>query len=299
MGKEQDATNDGDNQEIVDTPENQEYVADNPGGDDSSSSEDQARALGWKPQDEYTGRPEKWTDADAFLEVHGKNNGALRRALDAQAKELNDLRKQMSGLSAANQRIFDLQIKKATEEHNQQIAFLKAQSKEARLAGDFETAEELHDQLEAVQKQGPDLPEVSEKPQPKQQPHWRDDPILAQWADENPWFEKDDDLNMFAGAKGMRLRQENPNMPFKDLLEEVAIAVKKTFPFKFATSARPINRVEGATPGTTNAAAAKNTYASLPKDAKAMCDEDVAAGNVKSQKDWVELYYSYDDRRKK
>lgn len=285
--------------QTLDEPAESDYVPDNSDlSDDSDSAvEDQARALGWKPEDEYTGRPGKWTDAETFLEVHGKNNGALRRALDEQAKELKELRKEMKGLSAANQRIFDLQIKKAQEEHNQQIAFLKAQRKEARLAGDFETAEELENQLEAAQKQGPELPEIVEKQNTKQ-PNWRDDPILAKWADENPWFESDEDLNTFAGAKGVKLRQENPNMPFRELLDKVTSATIKAFPLKFATSARTVNRVEGATPGTTNAAAARNTYASLPKEAKVMCDEDVAAGNI-TQKKWVELYYSYDDRRKK
>lgn len=286
----------------VDTSENADYIPNNADDGDTSSSdsvEEQARALGWMPQEEYTGRPEKWTDADAFLEVHGKNNGALRRALDAQAKELAEVKRAMKGLDSSHKRIFDLQIKKANEEHGQQIAFLKAQRKEARLAGDFETAEELEDQLEAAQKKGPELPEVAEVQNAKPTPHWRDDPILAGWADDNPWFEKDEDMNTYAGAMGIRLRQQHPDMDFRKLLDEVTARTKKAFAAKFTGSgSSQLNRVEGATPGATSGAAARNTYASLPKDAKAMCDEDVSAGNM-TQKAWVDLYFGYDDRRKK
>lgn len=284
---------------IVDIEENVGYVPNSADSEDLAGGvEEQARALGWKPEEEYTGRPDKWTDAEAFLEVHGKNNGALRRALDEQAKELKEIRKQMAGLDTAHRKVFELQIKKANEEHAQQIAFLKAQRKEARLSGDFETAEELEDQLEAAQKKGPELPEVQSQATTPQK-HWRDDPILAGWADENPWFEKDEDMNTYAGAMGIRLRQQNPDMDFRKLLDEVAVRAKKAFAGKFTGSGgSQLNRVEGATPGATSGAAARNTYASLPKEAKAMCDEDVAANNM-TQKAWVELYFSYDDRRKK
>ena len=290
-------------EQSIDTEENAEYVPNNADGESENSSdgvEEQARALGWMPQEEYSGRPEKWTDAEAFLEVHGKNNGALRRALDKQAKELEEVKRQMKGLDSSHKRIFDLQIKKAQEEHDQQIAFLKAQKREARRSGDFETADELEDQLEAAQKKGPELPEVTEVQNAKTTPHWRDDPVLAKWADKNPWFEKDEDLNTYAGAMGIRLRQAHPGMDFAELLDKVTERAKKAFPAKFddARGGGTLNRVEGATPGTTSGAAARNTYAVLPKEAKAMCDEDVAAGNM-TQKAWVELYFGYDDRRKK
>src|ERR1700679_3767740 len=71
--------------------------------------EEQARALGWKPEEEFDGNPGKWTDAEAFLELHSKNNGALRKALAAQAKQLEVLQKQMAGMDASHKKIFDLQ----------------------------------------------------------------------------------------------------------------------------------------------------------------------------------------------
>ena len=118
------------NQEVLDNAEIPEYAPNNteisPSGDEGV--EEQARALGWKPEDEFDGNPAKWTDAEAFLELHGKNNGALRKALAAQAKDLEDLKKQMRGLDGAHKKIFEIQLKKQKDEFDQQVAFLRAQS---------------------------------------------------------------------------------------------------------------------------------------------------------------------------
>ena len=265
---------------------------------ESSDAEEQARALGWVPEEEYTGNPSKWADAETFLEVHSKNNGALRKAVAAQAKDLADLKQQMRGMDSAHKRIFEIQIKKQRDEFDQQVAFLKAQKREALRSGEHETAADLDEQIEGLRERGPDLPEA-----PRQtpnanglMPNWRENKVLASWADRNAWFDKDEDMSAYAGAMGQKLRAENPSMPFTDLLEEVTGRVRRAFPHKFAGGRR--NPVEGGTPGETQAARTGKSYAALPRDAKAACDEAVAEGNL-TQKAWVELYYGYDDRRKK
>lgn len=294
------AENTDTNEIIVDNDKNLEYVPDNNESSTTNtdeSVEDQARALGWKPQEEYSGKPGKWADAEEYLEVHGKNNGALRRALDQQAKDLAELRREIKGLDASHKRIFDLQLKKAKDEHAQQIAFLKSQRSEARRTGDYEAVDELETQLEEVQKRGPDLPDVADvqTQNTTPNPNWRDNATLAAWADKNPWFEKDEDMSLFAGTLGVKMRKDNPDMDYEKLLEKVSERVRKAFPTKFAEGNRP-NRVEGATPGATSGASARNSYAALPKEAKQACDEEVASGNM-TQKAWIELYHSYDDRR--
>lgn len=264
----------------------------NAGGD----TEEQARALGWKPQDEFEGNPEKWTDAESFLEVHSKNNGVLRKALASQAKQLEALQRQMQGMDAAHRKIFDMQIKKQKEEFDQQIAFLKAQKREALRSGEHEAAADIDEQIDSLREKGPDLPDAP-KTQPQQQTQdWRKNPVMMDWASRNPWFEKDEDMSAYAGGIGQAIRSANPQMDFKDLLEEVSVRVRKAFPQKFTASRR--TPVESATPGATSAASGSRSYASLPKDAKTACDEAVADGQL-TQKEWVELYYGYDDRRKR
>jgi hypothetical protein len=284
-----------DNQDIPEYRSGDEHPeTGNPGGDDV---EEQARALGWKPEDEFDGNPGKWAPAEEFLELHSKNNGALRKALAAQAKQLEALQRQMSGMDAAHKKIFDMQIKKQKDEHEQALTFLKAQKREALRDGQHDTAADIEEQIDALRERGPELPDVPETSKAQTtQLDWRQNPTMVEWAKQNPWFDEDMSMTDMAGGSGARIRAANPNMPFRELLDEVAKEVRKAFPHKFQTARR--NPVEGATPGATTAATGARTYASLPKDAKAACDEAVSEGGL-TQKQWVELYYGYDDRRKR
>ncbi len=286
-------------QESVDNDEIPEYRPDgeadvlpNAGGSDA---EDQARALGWVPEEEYTGNPSKWADAETFLEVHSKNNGALRKALAAQAKDLEELKQQMRGMDSAHKKIFEIQIKKQKEEFDQQVAFLKAQKREALRSGEHEAAADIDEQIDSLRERGPDLPEAPQT-QSIAPPDWRTNSDMVSWAKRNPWFDVDEDMSAYAGGMGQQIRRNNPNMPFTELLEEVTVRVRKAFPQKFGGARR--NPVEGGTPGETAAARTGKSYESLPRDAKAACDEAVADGGL-TRKQWVELYYGYDDRRKK
>jgi hypothetical protein len=288
-------------QEDVDNDDIPEY---RPGGeaDDlpnagGSDAEDQARALGWVPEDEYTGNPGKWADAETFLEVHSKNNGALRKAVAAQAKDLQELKNQMRGMDSAHKKIFEIQIKKQKEEFDQQVAFLKAQKREALRSGEHETAADIDEQLDGLRERGPDLPELPDTtPKGVAPQEWRTNADMVAWAKHNPWFDKDEDMTLLAGGLGQSIRRANPNMPFTELLEEVSVKVRKAFPHKFAGARR--SPVEGGTPGETQAVRTGKSYESLPRDAKAACDEAVSDGGL-TRKQWVELYYGYDDRRKK
>ena len=291
-----------DTQEVVDTPEVLEYRATyehtdlpNAGGDDV---EGQARALGWKPEEEFEGNPGKWTDAESFLELHSKNNGALRKAVAAQAKKLEEFEKQMSSMDAAHKKIFDIQLRKQKDEFDQQVAFLKAQKREALRSGEHETAADIDEQLDTLRERGPELPDVPETPQSKSSDpnDWKKNPVMVEWASRNSWFTVDKELTAFAGGTGQALRANNPDMDFAKLLDEVTRLAQKAYPEKFGT--RRSSGVEEATPGATRMASNAKTYGSLPKDARAACDEAVSEGGI-TQKQWVELYYGYDDRRKR
>lgn len=281
-----------DNEEIIlDNEEIPDYIAT---ADSSESFEEQAKALGWKPEDEYTGKPGNWTDAEKFLAIHGKNNGALKKALEKQATELAELKKQMSGLDAAHRKMFDIQLKKAKDEHEQQLSFLKAQRKEAVRNGEFEAVDELDTQIEVAKTRGPDIPETTQ-PAASQQ-DWRENPVMISWVAKNDWFNKDEDMSMFAGNLGPQIRAQNPTITFEELLNKVAERVKKAFPHKFSSGEDRPNKVEGSTPAG-QGRNEKGTYASLSKDEKQACDE--AVENGMTQKKWLELFNGYENRRAK
>src|ERR1700677_4051887 len=173
--------------EALDGDDIPEYRPDNvdvedPSGDDGTV-EEQARALGWKPEDEFKGDKSKWTDADSFLETHSRNNGALRASNAALARDMAELKAQMRGMDVAHKKIFEIQIKKQKDEFDQQVAFLKAQKREALRSGEHETAADIEEQLDTLRERGPELPDVPETPQSKTpDPNdWKKNPVMVEW----------------------------------------------------------------------------------------------------------------------
>jgi hypothetical protein len=290
-----------DSSDVLDNQDIPEYSSE---GNDSVSHtesaqevEEQARMLGWVSEDEYKGDPQRWADASSFLELHSRNNSVLRKALAKQSKDLEELKNQMRGMDSAHRQIFEIQIKKQKEEHEQQISFLKAQKREALRSGEHETAADIDEQLDTLRERGPNLPEAPAPKQAHDPNEWKKNPTMVAWAERNPWFDKDEDMSLYAGGIGQKIRVDNPNMPFSELLEEVTVRVRKAFPAKFAGGRR--SPVEGTTTGETRAATSGRTYESLPRDAKAACDEALSDNPGLTKKQWVELYYGYDDRRKR
>src|ERR1700677_3443164 len=131
-------------QEVVDNDDIPVYRSAEDHADPTTAAgddvEEQARALGWKPEEEFEGNPGKWTDAESFLELHSKNNGALRKAVAAQAKKLEEFEKQMSSMDAAHKKIFDIQLRKQKDEFDQQVAFHKTQKRDRLRSGARATA---------------------------------------------------------------------------------------------------------------------------------------------------------------
>ena len=61
--------------------------------------EQEARTLGWVPQEEFKGDPNRWVDADTFVErghtvmpILRKNNERLETLVKQQAEELNKMK---------------------------------------------------------------------------------------------------------------------------------------------------------------------------------------------------------------
>lgn len=292
----------GENNESVDNEQNFEYVGNDAVRNDASvdnAAESEALAMGWKPLAEFKGDPDKWTDAETYVESHSRHNGVLKKANEKILKELDEVKSQMKNLDAAHKSIFDMQMKKAKEEFEQSLAYLKAQKREARRTGDLDTADELDEQIDSLKERGPETPvEPAQTAANQQDPNaWRQNPILAEWADRNAWFTKDKAMTAYAVTISQELRQSQPKMSFEDILQTTTHEVRKEFAHKFTSRRNP---VEGGTvpSSSTTAPGTRRSYATLPAEAKRQCDQDVGA-KLLTKDQWVDMYYSYDDRRKK
>lgn len=283
--------------QTVDTAEIAEYVGDTGG---QTNSEDQARSLGWKPEAEFTGDPSKWTDADSFLEVHSRNNGALRKANDKLNSEIAALKQKVGNQEIVSTKLLELQIKKAKNEFDNQIAFLKAQKKEALSTGNHELAAEMDEQLTDAKERGPDLSEVPELPKNQEitpANDWKDNPFLVQTVEKNPWIETDEDASTFVIAKTKQILERLGRKPtaseFETAVSDSIAATKKAFPQKFGATTRR-SPVEGSTTGVGDSSSNRTqTYNAMPREARDMCD-DMVRDKIVTREDYVKQYFTYE-----
>lgn len=206
-------------------------------------AQNEAYKLGWRPQDEFRGDPEKFTDAKTFLRNSNDNIPMLRenyRKIDAQNKrfqeELEVLKKQIAGTS---KRLEDAERRG----YEKAVQDIEAQQRRAALTGDVEQYDRLQQQKEAL----------SANPAPQTGGSANNDnglPIADQIALEvfnntNPWFRQDVELNEDMSAYVMGIKARNPNMPMSEVLDKAKAKVIKANPEKFSDNKKANDVLSG------------------------------------------------------
>lgn len=170
----------------------------------------EAREMGWTPKEQFKGDPEKWVDADEFVErgqhlmpILRKTNERLKRELKDRDTRIDTLTTEVQNVRGTLDRLdahYSAANKRAAE---QAIASLKNQIKEAREEGDVDKEVEVLRQIGLAQDEVRKLEDEAEKrkkekenPDPnkgktKDTPRDGLDPKLQEWQDENPWFGTD------------------------------------------------------------------------------------------------------------
>jgi hypothetical protein len=166
---------------------------------------DLAKELGWN--ENRDDNPDKYVDAKTFILKSREINSSLRR----QVKEITNV---VSELKTHNERVYQAEVKRLTQEMNE----LRAQRKEAIEEGDVAKVEKIETQID----------EIKEKtlPQPKNQTN----PVFDEWLEENQWYRNDTEMREFAD----RIGREYEGLPFDKILKLVRKDVQSEFPDKFA-----------------------------------------------------------------
>jgi hypothetical protein len=266
----------------------------------------EARNMGWLPQEEYKGNPDKWVDADEYVEK-GKqvmpillaNNKRLQNdALTKQAQidtlkaEIEELREATKALqdhaSVANKRDVD-----AARDQ------LKARLKEAREDNDIDAEMDIQEALAAL-KDTP-APKSPAKPPVKKDPV--DDavsPEFKAWAEENPWFNGTDPEDRKRTKEFIRigedLREEGNTLAGRKFFE----AIEKAYEEKHGEKQERSGKYESGNNRSQGRNNAPRSFSSLPPEAKQACREDAEAvvgpnKKFKDMKSWeaeyARLYY--------
>jgi hypothetical protein len=160
---------------------------------DQAVLERDARSRGWRPRDQFRGRPEEWVDAGVFMDRVQQVMPILKSELRRTTSELEETR----GLTATLQHRLEEQGKeieklKATgtaQGVEQQRETLVAGIMQAREAGDTRSDILLSAKLAALE--GKPAAEPAKETPAAEQPKVRDNPVFKEWADENPWWTED------------------------------------------------------------------------------------------------------------
>lgn len=235
--------------------------------------EAEAAEMGWRPKEEWTGKPENWKSAKVYVE-HGEVNARI-------AKIEKDYADRFDKLEKATSR----SVERMKAQHAKEIDALKAQKREAVKAGDADAVDRIDEELDRLKADGPETVKRT------------DEQVQAEWVKKNPWYDEDEDLQI--AAIGYSNRIKSPDLSFEDNLAKVEAYIRKKFPEKFEdkkTAANGHAAVDGggSMSGIINRSATE--FSKLPSEAKRQFERDVENGlykdNAGDREAWAKAYNS-------
>lgn len=274
-----------------------------------ATPEVQARAekMGWIPPSRFKGEPERFVDADQYIErgetilpIVKEHNRRLESELASVRAEARATAEALKAAQAAIEEIEErhtVQTQRAVEEARAQV---KAQLAAASEAGDHVGVAELTDQLTKLNK-ADEAANKEEKKTPPQPAAFVPPPEMVEWNRENPWFGTDKRKTALALGIAQELREAGERAQGRDFFDLVSAELEKTLG-KPSAEEPPPSRVEGARGFGEGGGGSRGgkTFESLPSDAKAACDADAKrfVGPGKKYKDlgawrkrYAELYH--------
>lgn len=233
----------------------------------------EAKRQGWTEKDEFKGDPDKWVDAQTFVERQEDNIGLLRKKTGFLERKLAEqdqlIARSAKHLSDLDQRAYE-----------RAMAAIKAQMEQAVEAGDVDEFKKLTAEAD----------KLSADAKSEKSTYTADDAEIAmdEFREANPWYDRahtarstDDDIA--ARAYFDKLVKQNIGMakPGPDQVAPdeffgmISAKVAERYPQLSAKPsqqrAKPSPDVAAPTGG--RMASSAKTYAALPADAKRACDD--------------------------
>jgi hypothetical protein len=249
----------------------------------SETVEEKAIGMGWSPKESFKGDPERWIDAQTYVE-RGESLLPIVKAQNRDLRsEVSNLRSEQSRLKAQIQESQDA-IKALTEIHTEAtMRAAKDRKKElvtaietARKEGEVETVVALTEQLDEHQEAIAKAAKTPEKkPETKANGDMSSTPEWQAWIEANDWWQKDELKTDMAIAIAARLRRQPATAALaqKEFLEKVTETMESEFARLGGQSARQAaSKVEGSR-GSSETGTSGKTYADLPADVKLTCDK--------------------------
>lgn len=295
------------------TEDNQEVQEDS--GADSRDYEAEAASMGWTPQDQFKGDPDKFIDAQTFVERGEKFLPIVQSKLSKSEQRVQDLENQLNELktsqtSSQGEVTQRLDRMKKMYEHAMQTQKeqLMERFEAAKLQAVEEGDVEAYNQIQQQQEQQiarfsePEYEEEVEKlelpkeqqEQKKEQPNQlsaEDQKTVEGWVKENSeWYGKDARLTSYAQAYEADLFKQEPNLSLPERLKKVRQEVAERFPDILNIDPAP-SLISGGSrmSGQSNN---KKGWNDIPAGERQQLKDFIAEGLFKDEKAAAEKYWS-------
>ena len=257
---------------------------------ESQASEElqtKARNMGWIGPDKYKGPPEKFIDADAYVErgeqmlpILKANNKRLQEQVNSSTEaiaRLNNETMRLKKFVEDQEEAGAVAVQRAREEERSK---LKDQLREASREGDHDAVADLTVKLTDLRDDPP--PKKKEDTTTTTVTNAPLDEATKQFSADNPWYGKDgfeDDTALFNGL-AIKLRKQGNKATGADFYADVMEAFEEKTG-KSKANERPQDKVSGGRNGSgdggggTQSRAGGKGYAHLPADAKQACDSEI------------------------
>ena len=242
--------------------------------------EDKARTMGWKPQDEYKGDPNRWTDAESFVRVGEERIPVMKENFNKIAAKNQELEAKMNAME-------DFQKESSKRSYDRAMKDILDQQRVAVEEADTEKFDKLKEQEEQTK--------VDYYPKESKTPDTQMAQEVAEWESRNTWY-KNPSLAAKAAKIESKVMDEEAYkqsqdynyrpMNLSDRLNEVSRRVQSDLAPR--EQPRKLPAVEGTRVASSKPAA--KTWSDLPDDAKAAAISYEKA-NVLSRAEYVKDYF--------
>lgn len=169
--------------------------------------ERRARAMGWRPKDEFRGDLRAWKDADAFVDFADQRMPTLRKENEKLAGDVNAMRTAMQQLLQQNRQMQDRVSQIGT-------ATLKQAHQAALDEGDFDRATKIAERMgaeKAAQAWQKQQYEQQQTPQASEQ-NPDNIPAFQNWHSQNGWYKTDQARTQYAEGIAAKVAElHDPN----------------------------------------------------------------------------------------
>ena len=192
-----------------------------------SPMEEKALARGWKPEEDWSGDPEAWTDARNYVQ-----HGELMDKISKQSVENKKLSKSMETFKKMQAGIEKRAIESAKEE-------LLAAKVDAYNLGDGQAVVDIEEQIKANEiAQAAVVEDDEDTLDPQADAAAFSEYFAEEWQPANKWYATNAVMRAFSDSIGVAFYNENPGLDPSEIFEHVDKQMKENFPEEFGNQKR-------------------------------------------------------------